>query len=154
AKSTLATLPRLAELALDSRAAIFAAATGIVAAVLCGVIPALAATRRRPASLVASGGRVVRGGAHRWQRGLGAARGALRRLLSAAATLLLRSYYNLTHIDAGFSTDGVVTFHVGARWDEDRARVGQLQAAILDGMRRMPGVADAGLVSFLPEANA
>jgi predicted permease len=154
AKSTLATLPRLAELTLDSRAALFAAATGIVAALLCGVIPALAATRRRPASLVATGGRVVRGGAHRWQRGLVAAQVALSLLLSASATLLLRSYYNLTHVDAGFSTAGVITFHVGARWDEDRPRVGQLQAAILGGVRRMPGVTDAGLVSFLPEASA
>jgi putative ABC transport system permease protein len=154
AKSTLATLPRLAELGLDWRATLFAAATGVVAAVLCGLIPALAATRRRPASLVASGGRVVRGGAHRWQRGLVAAQVALSLLLSASATLLLRSYYNLTHVDSGFSTDGVITFHVGARWDEDRGRVGQLQVAILDAVRRMPGVEDAGLVSFLPESNA
>jgi predicted permease len=154
AKSTLSTLPRLAELSLDSRAAIFAAATGIVAALLCGVMPALAATRRRPASLVASGGRVVRGGAHRWQRGLVVAQVALSLLLSASATLLLRSYYNLTHVDAGFSTSGVITFHVGARWDEDRPRIGQLQAAILDGVRRMPGVEEAGLVSFLPDPHA
>ncbi|HKW01535.1 MAG TPA: ADOP family duplicated permease [Vicinamibacterales bacterium] len=149
-KSLFTTLPRVSELAIDWRAAAFAAITGIVAAGVCGLVPALVATRHRPASLVASGGRVVAGGAHRWQRGLVAAQVALSLLLSASAALLLRSYYNLTHVDPGFATEGTVTFHVGARWDEDRTRVGQLQASLLESLGRMPGVQAAGFVNFLP----
>lgn len=154
ARLTLTSLPRLGELGVDWRAAVFAAATGVVAAGLCGLVPALVVTRRRPASLVATGGRVVSGGAHRWQRGLVAAQVALSLLLSASAALLARSYYNLTHVDSGYSTDNVITFHVGARWDEDRTRVGQLQEALLTSMARMPGVQMAGLASFLPATNA
>lgn len=153
AKSSLTTLVRIGELTLDARAATFAAVTGIVAALLCGVIPALVATRPRQTSLAGSGARIA-GGSHRWQRGLVAAQVALSLLLSASAVLLLRSYYNLTHIDPGFSADHVITFHVAARWDEDRNRVGHLQEAILAEAARVPGVAAAGLVNFLPATNA
>ena len=150
ARSLFTTMPRVSELALDWRAATFAAVTGLIAAALCGLVPALVATRQRTTSLVASGARVVSGGAHRWQRGLVATQVALSLLLSASAALLMRSYYNLTQVDPGFTTDGVVTFHVGARWDEDRTRVGQLQIALLEAFGRMPGVQAAGLVNFLP----
>ncbi len=154
ARSTLTTLPRLAELTLDARAAVFAASTGIVAAVLCGVVPALASTRSRQTSLLASGVRVVAGRGHLWQRSLVTAQVALGLLLSASAALLLHSYYNLTHADPGFDPSGVLTFHVGARWDEDRSRVGHMQEAILAELRRLPGVQATGFSSFLPESNA
>ncbi len=150
ARAMFTTLPRVSELAVDWRAAAFAAVTGIVAAAVCGLVPALVVTRHRPAALVASGGRVVAGGAHRWQRGLVAAQVALSLLLSASAALLLRTYYNVMHVDPGFTTDGVVTFHVGARWDEDRTRVAQLQTSLVEAFARMPGVEAAGLVNFLP----
>ena len=150
AKTLFTTLPRVSELSIDWRATAFAVVTGVVAAGVCGLVPALVATRHPPAALVASGGRVVAGGAHLWQRWLVAAQVALSLLLSASAALLLHSYYNVTHVDTGFSTDGVVTFRVGARWDEDRTRVALLQAALLDAFARMPGVEAAGLVNFLP----
>jgi len=154
ARALFTTLPRAAELAIDWRAAAFAAITAIVAATICGLVPALVATRHRPESLVATGGRVVAGGAHRWQRGLVAAQVALSLLLSASAALLLRSYYNVAHVNPGFTSEGVVTFHVGARWDEDRTRVGQLQAALLESFGRMPGVQGAGFANFLPASGA
>ena len=40
--------------------------------------------------------------------------------LVGSATLLLRSYYNLTIVDRGFDPGGVMTFHVAAGWSEDR----------------------------------
>ncbi|HZW76659.1 MAG TPA: FtsX-like permease family protein, partial [Caldimonas sp.] len=154
ARSTLTMLPRLAELRLDARAAMFAAGTGVAAAVLCGLVPALLATRDRQTPLVASGSRVVGSGAHRWQRGLVAAQVALSLLLSASAALLLRSYYNITNVDVGFVPDHVLTFHVGARWTEDRTRVGQMQEALLAEVSRVPGVESVGFVNFLPAMNA
>jgi len=61
---------------------------------------------------------------------------------------------NLTSVDAGFSTDKVVTFHVGARWDEDRTKVGQFQTSLLDALDRTPGVTAAGFANFLPMSGA
>jgi ABC-type antimicrobial peptide transport system permease subunit len=73
AKTLFTTLPRVSELAIDWQAAAFAIVTGLVAAGVCGLVPALVATRHRPASLVASGGRWSRaartaGNAASWRR--------------------------------------------------------------------------------------
>jgi predicted permease len=75
-------------------------------------------------------------------------------VLLASAGLLLRSYYNLTRVDAGFNTSNVITFHVGAAWDEDRPRIGRLQQQIIEELQRLPSVEAAGFTSFLPATGA
>jgi hypothetical protein len=79
---------------------------------------------------------------------------ALSVLLVGSATLLLRSYYNLTRVETGFDAAGTVTFHVGARWDEDRVRVGQLQLQLLSALEQLPHVQAAGMANFLPASGA
>jgi putative ABC transport system permease protein len=75
-------------------------------------------------------------------------------LLVASATLLLRTYYNLTHAETGFDPSSVVTFHVGARWDENRQRIGQLQVDLLSRLQELPHVQAAGMTNFLPATGA
>ena len=75
-------------------------------------------------------------------------------LLAASAGLLLRSYYNLTRVDAGFNADHTIVFHVGAAWDEDRTRVGQLQERLIAELGQVPGVLAAGMTNFLPASGA
>jgi putative ABC transport system permease protein len=75
-------------------------------------------------------------------------------LLLSSAGLLLRSYYNLTRVDTGFNTANVITFHVGAAWDEDRPRIGRLQQQIVGELQRLPNVEAAGFTSFLPATGA
>lgn len=53
-------------------------------------------------------------------------------------------------MDLGFSTDRAVTFHVGAAWDEDRARVGHMQERLVSEIERLPGVSAVGFANFLP----
>ena len=43
---------------------------------------------------------------------------------------------------------------VGAAWDEDRTRVGQLQERLLAALQGMPGVRAAGYANFLPAGGA
>ena len=100
------------------------------------------------------GGRGTTGALHRPQRTLVVAQVSLSVLLCAAAALLARSYYNLTRVDLGLSADAVVTFHVAARWDEDRKRLGPVQQAIVSGLQNQPGIEAAGLTSFLPAGGA
>ena len=67
----------------------------------------------------------------------------------------MRSYYNLTRIETGFDASDVMTFHVAARWDEDRARVGQTsRRALLERLEELPHVSDAGMTNFLPVSGA
>jgi predicted permease len=147
-------LPRMTELTFDWRALAFAAAASLAATVIFGAIPALQSTRADLAALLAESSRSVSGGRRVLQRGLVVTQLALTVLLLASAGLLLRSYYNLSHLDAGFDTSNAITFHVGAAWDEDRPRVGRMQIAILDALQRFPGVEAAGMTNFLPATGA
>ena len=143
-------LPRLAELAIDWRAAAFATLASALAAVLCGVLPALQATTGNVAPTLARGGRGSSGVPHRAQRWLVGVQVALGVVLCASAVLLGASYQKLAGVDKGFTTGGLVTFHVAARWDEAREPVGQMQVALISALERMPGVTAAGFVNFLP----
>ena len=150
----VASLPRATEIGLDWRAVVFATVSAAIAALVGGVLPAIAATRAGVAARLASGGRGVSGRGHRLQRTLVAAQVALSVLLAGSAGLLLRSYVKLTQVDAGFSAQDVLTFRVGARWDEDRTRIGQLQQALIQRLGEDPGIAAAGFTSFLPFSQA
>lgn len=153
-RSRLAALPRPAEIILDWRALLVATLAGCAAALLCGLVPVIQATRRSNSALLASGGRGNSGERHRWQGALAVAQVALTFLLLSAAGLMLRTYENLSHSDPGFETSHAITFHVGAAWDEDRTRVGLMQEDLLDKLSALPGVQAAGFANFLPASGA
>jgi putative ABC transport system permease protein len=149
-----ASLPRMPELTFDWRALAFAAGASVFAALLFGAIPAIQATRADLAPVLAESSRGIAGGRRALQRGLVVAQLALTVLLLSSAGLLLRSYYNLARVDAGFNVDHAVTFHVGAGWSEDRPRIGRMQLDILSALERVPGVESAGITNFLPATGA
>jgi putative ABC transport system permease protein len=148
------TLPAPGGFQLGWRALAFAALAGVGAAMLCGLLPAMQATRANLSAILAQAGRGGSGGRHQWQRGLVMAQVALTVLLLASAGLMLRSYYNLSHVDLGFDANRTVTFHMSAAWDEDRTRIGQMQENLLDQLERTPGVEAAGFANFLPASSA
>lgn len=153
-KATFATMPRINEVGVDWRALLFSAGSSTVAALVCGLVPALSATRAAQVHDFSRGVRGVTDTRHRLQGSLVIVQVALSVLLCASALLLARSYANLTRVDVGFSPDRVVAFHVAARWDENRSRVGQLQEAIVTGLERLPDVEAVGIASFLPIGGA
>ena len=144
------TMPRLTELAINWRALLFAGGTAVLAAMVCGVVPAIHATRRGVLRTLGSAGRGTTAASHAAQRWLVGVQVALGVVLCSSAALLASSYYELSRVDPGFSTEGVMTFHMSARWDEDRGRIGQQQVDLLEALERIPGVTAAGLVNFLP----
>jgi predicted permease len=147
-------LPRMTELAFHWRALAFAAALSLAATLVFGAIPAIQSTRADLAPLLAESSRSISGGRRRLQSGLVVAQLAFTVLLLASAGLLLRSYYNLSHVDSGFDTANTITFHVGAGWDENRARIGRMQLNLLSELERFPGVEAAGMTNFLPATGA
>jgi predicted permease len=145
-----ATVPRMNELTLDWRALAFSAGTSGAAALVFGLWPAMHATRGNLAPQLAEGGRGGSSVHHRLQHVLVAGQIALTVLLIGSAGLMLRSYYNLSHVDTGLRAEQVITFHVGASWNEDRIPVGQMQERLLAELARVPGVTAVGFVNFLP----
>ena len=112
--AVLTATPRMNELTLDWRALSFTVASTLFATVIVSVVPAIVGTRRDLQQMMAAGSRGVAGGRYRFQQGLVLAQVALSVALVGSATLLLRSYYNLTAVDRGFDPGGVITFHVAA----------------------------------------
>ncbi len=149
-----ADLPRMNEMRFDWRIVLFTLGASAITALMFGLAPALQATRRGLNAALARGGRSQAGGRHRVQQTLVCAQFAVTLVLLAGAGLLLRSYYNLTHVQPGFRAANVVTFHVGAEWGEDREKVGVMQRRILTELQRLPGVRAAGFTNFLPASEA
>jgi predicted permease len=152
ASAELTSLPRIAEAAIDLRVAAFVAILTGATAVVFGLLPALSATRGRTAAF--SGNARIAGGSHRLQRALVAAQVAVGVLLAGGAGVLVRSYAALSEADTGFDSSHVLTFHVAARWDEDRQRVAQFQSALLSELDRLPQVRGSGFANFLPSTGA
>ena len=152
AATTWTTIPRISEAAVDLRVAAFIALLTALTALVCGVLPAWTATRARAAALI--GNTRIAAGSHRLQRTLVVAQVAVGVLLAGSAGVLVRSYAALSRADTGFVSSNVLTFHVAARWDEDRTRVGQFQHALLSELARLPQVRAAGYANFLPSTGA
>jgi putative ABC transport system permease protein len=147
-------VPRMNELQVDWRALLFAMGVSAVGAMSFGLLPALRATSTKHAGDLFRAGRGVTHGKQRIQRAMVASQIAVTMLLLASAGLLLRSFYNLSHVETGFDSNHTFVFHVGAAWDEDRARVGRLQERLISELQKMPGVEAAGITNFLPASGA
>jgi predicted permease len=129
-------------------------ASGVLALLtgaLCGLAPALAATRSAPAGALRAGpdGRGPR-------RGLPDTRSLLVGLELAAALVLLAgtglmvaSFRRLQHVDRGIDTRNVLSF----QWSLPRGSTwapADFQAALLEGLARIPGVAEATIGCSVP----
>lgn len=148
------TIPRVSEVTIDWPALLFAAAVTVLAAAAFGLVPTVYAMRRRLATLLSSAGRGVSGGRYRLQGALVVAQIALSVVLTGAAALLVRSYTALSTVPSGFNSANMLTFHVGAAWDEDRTRIGQLQEQLVEQLQQLPGVRAAGFTNFFPATGA
>jgi putative ABC transport system permease protein len=146
--------PRMTELQVDWRAFGFAVAAGLLGAAAFGLLPALRATSSRNSSGFVSGGRGTTWSRWKGQGALIVGQIALTMLLLSGAGLLLRSFYNLNHVELGFNPDGVALFHVGAAWDENRTNIGHLQEQLIADLKALPGVSSAGITNFLPASGA
>ncbi len=151
-RGVLPDTPRINELTLGWRVPGFAVLNAALAACAFSLIPALTVGRAARRAGVFSRG--VAAGRHGAQKTLVIGQVALSVVLVGSATVLLQSYYRLMHADTGVDPSGVVTFHVGARWDEDRTRIGQMQRALLERIEELPYVEAAGLTNFLPATGA
>ena len=153
-KKLFADIPRIEELHVDWRPLLFAVAMSVICAMLFGLMPALRATSAKHGGNLFRAGRGITGERRKLQRAMVMSQIAITLVLLASAGMLLRSFNNLSHVEMGFDASQAVTFHVGAAWDEDRARVGRLQERLIAGLQKIPGVTAAGMTNFLPASGA
>jgi putative ABC transport system permease protein len=151
-------IPRIAGLAPDWRVLLFTLAAMLVTGLLCGLVPALAATKVDLSEAVKDGGRSVSAGP------LGARmRGALIVLEIAVALVLLtgggllvRSLLQLNKVDPGFQTSNVLTMRfalAGNRYQDGKMspdRINLFLGQLTERVRRIPGVREVGYAQSVP----
>lgn len=146
-------LPRIGAVTIDWRVLAFTTATAGLTGLLLAVFPALAAGRTPPAAALHASGARSSGGRSRLRSALVAGEIAVALVLVVGATLLVRSYAELSAVDPGYRVEGVLTTDMtlpAARHAD--VEVPLFYERLLDAVGQLPGVSSAGLVSNLPLA--
>jgi len=142
------------DLSLDLRVLAFTLAVAIATGLLFGLAPAFRSVRVEPHVAIRRAGRGTVGDSrHRVAKGIVAGQVALSLVLVTAAGLLVGSFRRLATTDLGFRSEGVMI--VSADWTalglSSDAR-GTLPRELLERLRGVPGVRDAGAAMLTPIA--
>ena len=149
-------LPRINDVSLDVRVIGFATLLAAITLIVFALAPALRAARVSLVDAFKEGSAQTSIGRQR-QRLRGAfviAELALAVMLLAGAGLMLRSLWNLRHIDLGFNPDRVLTMRLAlpaAQYDTPE-KVNLFYRDLVTRVRALPGVERAGLLRLLPLA--
>jgi putative ABC transport system permease protein len=150
------TIPRIGELAVDWRVVAFTLALSVGTGVLFGLVPLARVSRLDLADALRDGRGQSGGlGKRRARSALVVAEMALAVLLLIGAGLTIRSFVNLTRINAGFDAGNVFT----TRLSLPAAKYATIESAngfyrtLGDAVRQLPGVRAAGFVRLLPLAD-
>jgi putative ABC transport system permease protein len=146
----------LSRVRLSAPVVAFALLVSVVTAVVCGLTPAFEGTRGALADSLKDGHRSAGGGtrARRLRQALVVVEVALAAVLLVGAGLMLRSLARVTSVNPGFDAKGILTARVtlhGKQYDEDERALAFFRDAVAQA-RAIPGVREAGFVSFLPLA--
>ncbi|HUR20519.1 MAG TPA: ABC transporter permease [Vicinamibacterales bacterium] len=141
-------LPRVGEIGLDAWSIGVAGTLAVVIAALYSVLAVRGLNRDATGHAVRSGRQLTVSGARTSQRLL-AAQVGLALMLMVLSALMVRTYANLAARPLGFAPDGLLTMEVGlpSRLADQHAGIFR---DLVDEVRRLPGVTDAGAASFAP----
>ena len=117
-RTLAADLPRVEEIRLDWRIALYALACSIVATLLCGAVPAMRASSRTLSASLAQASRTQVSGRNRLQWLLVGTQVAMAVMLLAGAGLLLRSFRALGQVSPGFDASRILTFRISGSYGE------------------------------------
>ena len=142
------------QVGLDPTVVAFTAGLSLASAIVFGLIPALHQARPALVPSLKEGGatRGASGGARRLKNALVVAEVALSLVLTAGTGLLLRSFWNLAHVDAGFRPQGVLTVPVNlpdGTYGEPERQTAFMRDAVAR-LAHIPGAVSAGAISVLP----
>ena len=136
-------IPRADDIRIDSEVLLFSLALSVLTGIVFGLAPAMHATKTR-----------IHGAARSQNlRGfLVAAEVALTLVLLAGAGLLLKSFYQIMTVPAGFEREHILTVTVSLpdRIYTTTDPMRRFYESVLDRLRTLPGVESIGLVSSLP----
>src|SRR5580704_4652339 len=145
--------PRLAEAHIDWRVLLFTGALAILTGVVFGLAPALHSSRAALTETLKSGGRgTAVSVSQRLRSWLAIAQVAFAVLLVIAAGLMIRSFWSLSHGNAGFHPEHILTARItpNESFCNDAKRCLTFYRSVLDQVQAFPGNNGAALVNTLP----
>ena len=149
-------LPALAPIGLEPRMLVFAAALVVLTTFLFGLAPALRMLRLNLSESLRDGAQNASAGLGRqsFRGALASAQMALAVLLLLCAGLMLRTLSALLHVDLGFEPEHVLTLQLRPPESSYKkpSEVVALYRSLLESVRALPGVKEAGIVRSLPLA--
>jgi len=130
-------------LRLDARVLVFTLAVSVVAGLLCGLFPALRASRADLGVALKEGGSAAAGGRHgsRMQKSFVVTQVAVSLVLLVVAGLLLRSLQSTAAFDPGFKTDNLLLTQIDLRRQGYSEEQGQaFYRRLAERLKILPGV--------------
>jgi putative ABC transport system permease protein len=138
----------------DLRVLLFNFALAILVSLIFGLAPALEFWRPDLAPALKEQANTISGGASRLRRTSVAVQIGLSVLVLVGAGLFVRTLHNLKSLNAGFSTDHLVTFGIDPRMaGYEPARTLALHQRVLETMQSLPGVRSAAATNDPELAN-
>lgn len=145
-------MPRLGEVQIDWRVAVYALAAAVTVTFVCGLLPALRATAGNLNTDLSRTAPRHGAGRHRTQWTLAGIQIAMAVVLLVAAGLLVRTLQEIARVSRGFEVSSILTLHVSASFAEttDYRRMTERIDRTLDVLRAIPGVEAATTTDALP----
>jgi predicted permease len=147
--------PRLASITIDWRVLAFTASVAVLTGIISGLAPALFAAKIDLTESLKKGGQnssSTSGVTHRLRSSLAIAEISLAFVLVVGAGLLVKSLWQLVHINPGFQSESIITARITPNRSfcvtSERCRnfYNELSSRVL----AIPGVKDAALANVLP----
>lgn len=148
------TLPLTARITFNWMVAGFALLLAVLTGFFCGLAPGVAALRTNMNEQMKECRGSTSGAHSRLRSGLVVLEIAVALTLLAAAGLLLRSFQKMNDVNLGFQPDHVTVaaYALPAREYPEQAQIDTFNRDLLQRLRQVPGVMDAGLTSAIPAA--
>lgn len=151
-------IPRLNGLSPDWRVMTFTAAAAVLTGLVCGLFPALTATRGNFADSIKDGARGATDGALKGnlRNALVVGEIAIALTLLVAAGLLLNSLLRLNQVRPGFNTENTLTMQLtlsGERYSEEMTKpdkINMFLSALTDRVKSLPGVTEVAHAQCVP----
>jgi len=151
-----ADLPRAEEVSINGWVLLFTLLLSVLTGLLFGLVPAFQASKTNLTNSLKEGGRSVAGGAsHRVRNAIVVAEIALSLVLAVGAGLVMRSFWHLMKVDAGFDPHHVLTMDISlpASKYRDGQSVRGFYQQLLENVQALPSVEAAATISHLPLSN-
>ena len=144
--------PRLTTVAMDWHVLAFTAGLALLTGLIFGIVPALHASQIDLSASLKTGRQRSTTATHRLRSALAIAEVALAVVLVIGAGLMVKSLWELSHVDPGFQAESTLTARItpNEKFCTHLAQCQSFYNELLDRTRALAGVEDAAVANVLP----